>query len=178
GIDLGNSIRNSQDLVYDDRNEAIISEDISHLNHSHFQTYGTWLGITKSSRFSFITNFREHPSQTDSHAQSRGFIVRDFLLGKSTKGKKWPQEFTENLVGKSAEYNGFNVVVGEVGGETWYLGNRGDAALEKGRKIEDGIIYGLSNDILKEEGQIGWPKVEKGKRMVSDAISKVSVSLL
>ncbi|KAJ3301102.1 hypothetical protein HDU76_005841 [Blyttiomyces sp. JEL0837] len=41
---------------------------------------GTWIGITKTGRFSFLTNYREDPKTASDNAESRGHLVRDFLL--------------------------------------------------------------------------------------------------
>lgn len=74
------------------------------------QGNGTWLGINPDTgRLSFLTNFREHPSTWLKESQSRGELVRDYLLHKDK------HETTKNhidCVVKSTShlYNGFNLV--------------------------------------------------------------------
>ncbi|KAJ3127922.1 hypothetical protein HK098_005563 [Nowakowskiella sp. JEL0407] len=194
GIDLGHKQGNFQKYFGKKPQEVILSEEIENDSESELQTqldkppvnghsvdddlgHGTWLGISRTGRFAFITNFREHISTISPTAASRGYIVRDFLINsdEGDSSKSYSEKFITNLLEHRSDYNGFNIVVGEIGKETWYLGNRGDALKEGGRKLTEGIVHGFSNDILRQEGSEGWPKVETGKGLFEDAINTVRI---
>jgi uncharacterized protein with NRDE domain len=106
---------------------------------------GTWLGITKSGRFSALTNYRNGFSEKQ-NAPSRGDLVKDFLLSQNKS--------TEHLIqiAKTAEsYNGYNLLTFD--GETLgYFSNQ----IEMPQILEKGI-YGLSNGILNTP----WQKINK-----------------
>ena len=48
------------------------------------ETHGTWMAMTQSGRFAFLTNFREDPKLISPKALSRGLLVRDFVVGQSS----------------------------------------------------------------------------------------------
>lgn len=122
---------------------------------------GTWMGITDSLRFSAITNYRD-PALEKKEAPSRGHLVLDYLTGQVS-----PAEYLQKLQPKAAAYNGFNLLAG--GHESlWYFSNRENAV----REVEPGI-YGLSNHLLDTP----WPKVEKGKRYLAQAIEENALSV-
>jgi uncharacterized protein with NRDE domain len=118
------------------------------------QAGGTWMGVTRAGRFAAVTNFRD-PSERRSTARSRGELVTAFLLGDSAPG-----EFLEGLAPRSSEYNGFNLIVGDLG-SLWYFGSREGEA----RAIEPGV-HGLSNHLLDEP----WPKVLRGRQAMEAAL--------
>ena len=105
---------------------------------------GTWMGITRQGRFAAITNYREAGTQR-SDAPSRGNLVTDYLTDHTS-----PRIYLNGLHGKSHQYNGFNLIIGDMEG-LWYYTNRngsGPVRLDPG-------IYGLSNRYLNTD----WPKV-------------------
>jgi len=108
---------------------------------------GMWLGITRNGRLAAITNYRD-PGLDMSNAPSRGFLVKEFLLGKES-----PETYLENIKSVGYTYNGFNLLVGDSSG-LFYYSNRGNHI----QKIKSGI-YGLSNHLLDTP----WPKIAKGK---------------
>jgi uncharacterized protein with NRDE domain len=81
-------------------------------------------------------------------APSRGFLVKDFLLGKES-----PRRYLQQIKSVGDHYNGFNLLVGDRT-ELFYYSNRGDEI----QKIKPGI-YGLSNHLMDTP----WPKIAKGK---------------
>jgi len=120
------------------------------------QAGGTWMGITRDGRFAAVTNFRD-PSDKRAAARSRGALVTEFLAGAEA-----PKAFLAGLSGRAAEYNGFNLVLGD-GAGLWYYGSREGEA----RAIEPGI-HGLSNHLLDEP----WPKVVRGRRAMEEAMRR------
>ncbi len=107
---------------------------------------GTWLGIADGGRFAAVTNFRD-PSRP-AGSISRGSLVADFLIGTSS-----PKNYLDEIAAGSANYSGFNLVVGSIEG-LYYYSNAGS---ESPRKLDPGV-YGLSNHFLNTP----WPKVSNG----------------
>jgi uncharacterized protein with NRDE domain len=108
---------------------------------------GTWMGITKSGRFSAVTNYRELPLEPDKE-KSRGVLPLDYLAN----GYKAEQYLDE----KSREdklFAPYNILVGN-SNELFYYSNK----VDNFSKIESGV-HGLSNHLLNTD----WPKVQKGK---------------
>lgn len=108
---------------------------------------GTWLGATRSGRWSAVTNFREGV-RPDPALRSRGFLTAGFLTGAGSA-----QAYAEGLTGQLSGYAGFNLLVGDAS-SVWYLGNRPDAVQE----VPAGV-HGLSNHLLNSQ----WPKVHGGR---------------
>ena len=108
---------------------------------------GMWLGITRNGRLAAITNYRDPGSEMPS-APSRGFLVKEFLLGKES-----PRRYLQGVKSAGGRYNGFNLLVGDRT-ELFYYSNRGDHI----QKIKPGT-YGLSNHLMDTP----WPKISKGK---------------
>lgn len=118
---------------------------------------GTWLGITRRGRFAALTNVRS-PSERNPHAPSRGTLVLSALQAPET-----PASWLQSNAPRMNAYNGFNLLVGDVGPNESaegaaeprldYFSNRnGDAA----RALSPGV-YGLSNAYLDTP----WPKVAR-----------------
>ena len=112
---------------------------------------GTWLGMSRDGRFAALTNIRA-PSERRDHAPSRGALVADYLAGNDT-----PQAYVERLRGSRADFNGFNLLIGDDHTLIWYSNRDGDDA-RNGVPLVPGI-YGLSNDRLDAP----WPKVVRTK---------------
>ena len=103
---------------------------------------GTWLGCTRTGRFSALTNF-SHPDDPEA-PKSRGSLVHGFLEGEDTA-----EHYAHHLTG--AEYAGFNLLVFD-GRDLVYTSNRGTTEI-----LTPGF-YGLSNAELGAE----WPKCIQG----------------
>lgn len=116
---------------------------------------GTWLGITTAGKIAAITNYRD-PKSVKSEAPSRGILVRDFLMGD-----KNARQYLAYLLPKASEYNGFNLILGDMRELYWYS-NRG-----QGPQLLGPGLYGLSNHLLDTP----WPKVTKAKREVSKLLA-------
>ncbi len=120
---------------------------------------GTWLGMSKDGRFGALTNYRD-PAHMKPSKVSRGEIVTNFLNGAdSTKS------YMQNLSNHKKDYVGYNVLAGTPD-ELMYYNNIEDTITT----IDPGT-HGLSNHFLNTP----WPKVEKGKKRLSDYISQAKV---
>jgi uncharacterized protein with NRDE domain len=109
----------------------------------------TWLGMTRTGRFAFLTNVR-HPAERRPDAPTRGALVADFLAGLDD-----PADYIASVRDKSRRYNAFNLIVGSVGAmhsDCWSLHSLDDVP----QRLAPGI-YGLSNAKLDTP----WPKVRK-----------------
>ena len=127
--------------------------------HDHPQIYagrdlqggGTWMGITRDGRFAAITNIRA-PSEIRPDAPTRGNLVLNYLAGTAT-----PPGYIEEISPHAADYNGFNLLVGNQDELIWYS-NRGEKDERNGKPMKPGM-YGLSNSLL----DCTWPKVVSTK---------------
>lgn len=116
---------------------------------------GTWMGINKHGQFAVLTNFRMGREMAKG-ARSRGELVRDFLVQDAD-----PKDYMEIVRGKAANYNLFNLIVGNKD-QVFYYSNAEDKPLitmEKG-------VYGLSNSLL----DVPWPKVKKARMRMTESL--------
>lgn len=123
------------------------------------QAMGTWLGITKTGRLCMVTNFRDL-SNIKAHAPSRGKLVTDFLLGKSSG-----ETYLNSIQSRANLYNGFSLIAGSVD-SLYYLSNYGEGVV----MLNSGL-FGLSNHLLETP----WPKVEKGKTQILSLLKRSEV---
>lgn len=118
---------------------------------------GTWLGLSRSGRFGFVTNFRDSDAAPGAHAPSRGQLVPGFLR------ERGPSERFLEMVRTGAErFAGFNLLVGDATCLYYYsnIGNEPPRALPPG-------IYGLSNHRLDEP----WPKLMRTRERFAAALA-------
>ena len=116
------------------------------------QAGGTWLGITRQGRWAALTNYRQAGSYRFG-TPSRGHLVSNYLVGSFS-----PQRYVERVSETAAQYNGFNLLVGE-GAEVYYFSNRADGW----ERVAPGA-HGLSNHLLDTP----WPKVTAGRELLTD----------
>ncbi|KTC44131.1 MAG: NRDE family protein [Pseudomonas sp.] len=114
---------------------------------------GTWLGVGAGGRFAALTNIR-NPHQPPAR-RSRGELVARFLAGTIDL-----DEYLRDVVGRSLEYAGFNLLLGTAD-QLWHY-NAGDTAP---RQLETGV-YGLSNAGLDTP----WPKLLKAKAALRETL--------
>jgi uncharacterized protein with NRDE domain len=107
---------------------------------------GTWLGVSADGRFAALTNIRD-PGQPLGR-RSRGELVAHFLTGSLSI-----DEYLGEVAGRSAEYGGFNLLVGDRQALHFL-----SAARPTPVRLEAGV-YGVSNAGLDTP----WPKLEKAK---------------
>ena len=117
---------------------------------------GTWMGFTEQGRFAALTNVRDI-SRIKKKALSRGLLVSGFLQNQDA-----PKDYLTKIQKKAAQYNPFNLVVGDLGGLFCLTG-----VDNKVRKLDEGV-FGLSNWGLDTP----WPKVKKGKKALSSIVEK------
>lgn len=123
---------------------------------------GTWMGVTKSGRFSAVTNYRDFSEKTEGK-RSRGELVVQALTTPDDPG-----EFVQTLAGKKNLYPGYNILAGDVY-TLYYYSNRGGEPVY----LKPGI-YGLSNHLLDTP----WPKVVKGKQELEKALNLPETELI
>jgi uncharacterized protein with NRDE domain len=116
---------------------------------------GTWLGVTRSGRFAAVTNYRQGYAQKK-NAPSRGTLVSNYLSGNEK-----PKDYLQKLQHHAAEYEGFNLIAGDIK-EVYYYSNR----RAKIQKLDPGL-YGLSNHLLDTP----WPKVARSKKKLIELFS-------
>ena len=114
---------------------------------------GTWLGIGANGRFAALTNIRD-PHQPPAR-KSRGELVARFLSGDIPI-----DDYLTDVVGRSVEYAGFNLLVGN-NHELWHFNARESEAV----MLQPGV-YGLSNAGLDTP----WPKLLKARSALERAL--------
>ncbi|MDR8365843.1 NRDE family protein [Pseudomonas sp. JL3] len=114
---------------------------------------GTWLGVGANGRFAALTNIRD-PLRPPA-LKSRGELVAQFLSGDMSI-----DDYLTDVVGRSSEYAGFNLLIGHTN-ELWHFNARETEAV----MLQPGI-YGLSNAGLDTP----WPKVLKAKAALSEVL--------
>ena len=114
---------------------------------------GTWLGIGADGRFAALTNIR-NPHQPPAR-KSRGELVARFLTGELPIA-----QYLTDVVGRSLEYAGFNLLVGNRQ-ELWHYNAQETAPSQ----LAAGI-YGLSNAGLDTP----WPKLLKAKAALAEVL--------
>lgn len=122
------------------------------------QSGGTWLGISTTdgaesvaTKFAAITNIRA-PSEKRDDAPSRGELVADYLNNDLSA-----QEYIASIREMAANYNGFNLLIGDQNDMIWFSNRHQDDA-RNGQVLPPGI-YGISNASLDTP----WPKVVRTK---------------
>jgi uncharacterized protein with NRDE domain len=127
---------------------------------------GTWLGITKNGKIAAVTNYREK-NNNNPNAISRGKLVSDFLTSPTNA-----TEYLETLHTKKNQYNGFNLIVGNIhdNPKLYFFSNRNNNT-ENPEPLKQGL-YGLSNATLNTP----WPKIQKGKHLLEQALNQPDVS--
>ena len=115
---------------------------------------GTWLGVNKKGKFTAITNYRTF-GQERANARSRGELPLKYL-----KGPHNPLGYLEKIAPQSTEYNGFNLLVGNLNG-LYYYSNKSNET----ERLQPGV-YGLSNALLNTP----WPKVKTGKKRLENIV--------
>eukprot|EP01124_Arcella_intermedia_P012267 TRINITY_DN18607_c0_g1_i1.p1 TRINITY_DN18607_c0_g1~~TRINITY_DN18607_c0_g1_i1.p1 ORF type:complete len:276 (+),score=59.37 TRINITY_DN18607_c0_g1_i1:48-830(+) len=124
------------------------------LGSKDLKSNGLQFGLTKTGRFAILTNYRMELN-VPPPKYSRGFLVLEFLRGNQT-----PQEYINHIQPNGADYDGFNLIVGNME-DIWYYSNRLPDL--KPIRLTPSKIYGLSNHLLDTP----WPKVEAGKDLLS-----------
>lgn len=117
------------------------------------QAGGTWLGLNPQGRFSALTNYRQ-PQSFDNSKKSRGDLVINALSKPTSK-------ITEQLLKTTNQYNGFNLVVGQLNNLMCF-----DSVTKKQQTLSSGY-HSLCNGALDDI----WPKMALGQNQLANAIS-------
>jgi len=116
---------------------------------------GTWLGVTRRGRLGAVTNLRDgRPYRGD--APSRGALVTDFLLRNDPA-----QRFLEDVRGRGEQFNGFNLLLGNLAELYLYSTGNGEVV-----RLPAGI-HGVSNHAPGG----AWPKTLHGKALLERVLS-------
>ncbi|MCY1417019.1 hypothetical protein D3C76_836660 [compost metagenome] len=114
---------------------------------------GTWLGVGPHGRFAALTNIR-NPGQPLG-ARSRGELVAQFLCGDASA-----EQYLAEVARRSADYSGFNLLVGS-SQQLGYL----NSARPSPRLLGEGV-YGVSNAMLDTP----WPKLRKARAALQEQL--------
>lgn len=124
---------------------------------------GTWIGMSKTGKIGILTNYRQSSLFAKPDKKGRGELVTRFLRSDDT-----PQTYVENVKQAKMDYNGFNLIVGNVSAagssEFVYYCNQEHEPLEN---LYSGV-YCLSNRYL----DYGWKKVSLGREKFEKIIQK------
>lgn len=123
---------------------------------------GTWMGVTRDGRFAAITNIRG-PAERRQGAPSRGALVADYLGGDMR-----PADYIDAIRPDAAQFNGFNLLVGDCNELIWYSNHASDDA-RNGKPLAAGI-YGVSNAVLDSP----WPKVVRTKAQFASLLCQTA----
>lgn len=115
---------------------------------------GTWLGVTRSGRWSVVTNVRDLAAHS-TRDRSRGELPTSFLSGRES-----PAVYANRVFSEREDFNPFNLIVGDQHG-VWIVSTHTDSP----RELASGV-YGLSNATL----DVPWPKVVRGKAAFEDVL--------
>ena len=106
---------------------------------------GTWAGIANNGKFAWLTNIRG-TAHANPEAPSRGHFISRFLCGASR-----PADYLARVHAQAHRYNGFNLVVGQLGAHA--VCQHYNSATGSVTALKPGV-YGLSNADLDTP----WPK--------------------
>jgi uncharacterized protein with NRDE domain len=107
--------------------------------------HGTWAGINSQGKFAWLTNIR-NPLHANPEAPSRGHLVSRYLCNNTR-----PADYLAAVHAKAKRYNGFNLVVGQLGKNP--VCQHYNSATGLITALKPGV-YGLSNADLDSP----WPK--------------------
>lgn len=120
---------------------------------------GSWLAMSRAGRFAAVTNLRG--AIRTNQPRSRGELVAGFVRGGAP-----PAEYLGEISTRVADYGGFHLLSGEVGGELTQLSGS--------VRILDPGFHGLSN----APAGITWPKEDtaiEGLREAMELSNRVSL---
>ncbi|HMJ55370.1 MAG TPA: NRDE family protein [Polyangiaceae bacterium] len=122
---------------------------------------GTWLGVSTRGRLAAVTNVRS--TRSSRGRISRGALCRAFLIGDEAA-----LPYSMAVLGHRAEYGAFNLLVHD-GRSLYYVSHTIEAPVAVARGV-----HGISNAALNEP----WPKVERSKRALSEALDAAPKDLV
>ena len=111
-----------------------------------------------------MTNIRQDPNELYPHAESRGYLTRNFVIEPNLD----PQMYLNTVQKQANLYNGFNLIVGNVDGSCWFYGNK--FCPTDPVELASNTVYGMSNGNFLDSKN--WPKVDLGKSLFLKAIQE------
>ena len=123
------------------------------------QAGGTWLGLNKQGRFGALTNFRQ-PQLFDKTKQSRGDLVLQALKNEDSV-------MTTLLTDSSDNFNGFNLVFGQLDNLTCY-----DSTSQTQQPLSTGF-HSLCNGALDDI----WPKMALGQTQLTNTVKVLPLNI-
>lgn len=126
--------------------------------------HGTWIGVTRSGRFTCLLNFHEKNPANAVGAISRGLFTKDFLKSDLAP-QQWVQQ-TKEAYDLSCT-GGFTMVCGSLAGETPEVALLSN---HESRLPEEGGTWAISNSLIQEP----WPKAIKGKKLLDKLMDNAS----
>ncbi|WP_027853281.1 NRDE family protein [Marinobacterium litorale] len=117
---------------------------------------GTWLALSRSGRFSAVTNYREG-GRSFPYSRSRGTLPTDFLLGTQPAAQFTPDPRIES---------GYNLLCADHSG-IFYHSNRGGHT----QRLGPGI-HTLSNGLLESS----WPKQRNLQQALEQALGRADTT--
>lgn len=118
---------------------------------------GSWLAVRGDGRFAAVTNLRNlHAGPPPPAPQSRGALVRDFVLGDQPAG-----HWLDQLRARINQFAPFNLIVGDAEGVRVLDGGSGVH-----RPLEPGL-HAVSNGPVDEH----WPKMQRIRALAQEALS-------
>jgi uncharacterized protein with NRDE domain len=127
---------------------------------------GTWAGVNAAGKFAWLTNIR-NPQYANPEAPSRGHLVSQYLCNHDS-----PVEYLTKIHAKAHRYNGFNLVLGQIGNNNSNNNNdklqrpaeclHYNSQTQQVNTLKAGV-YGLSNADLDTP----WPKTRALVQVVS-----------
>ena len=122
---------------------------------------GTWLALALSGRFAAVTNVSGAPAPAQ--PQSRGALPLGWLADETpAPPPDTPQAYAQQVAATSAQYNGFNLLVGDSKQLCFVSNSTGDQSVQA---LSPGV-YGLANRTLDSD----CPKVESGKARLAKVL--------
>ena len=123
------------------------------------QAGGTWLGLDNAGNFSALTNYRQ-ADKLDRQKKSRGDLVLNALCAQQSHLPD--QQFAEHLTTAAKEYNGFNLIFGQLSKLYCF-----DSINQKLITIDHGF-HSICNGALDDI----WPKMARGQQQLEQIIGQ------
>ncbi|PCJ46800.1 MAG: hypothetical protein COA74_12935 [Gammaproteobacteria bacterium] len=123
------------------------------------QAGGSWLGINKTGQFAAITNIR-NGQPTSQDKRSRGELVTKVLDDQETRSAVIDYEWLKQ---HSDDYNGFNLIYGNLNGLYCY-----NSVSKLQIRLDNGF-HAISNGGMDDV----WPKMAKGEKKLEAIVTSL-----
>ena len=123
---------------------------------------GAWFGTSPGGRVAFLTNVRE--VDVVAAPRSRGELVTRWLESRGNA-----EDFLSRLAADPTAFAGFNLVIGDFGGNQWHWVTNRSSAHQTNAMYAEALkpgVYGLSNAALNST----WPKTTRLKSVLGQSL--------